>query len=91
MAGWTFAAQASEVATQLRQLLPDNVRPERAVVTGCVALSAHLGRHVQHDGDGKAVVLARQLDERLARLGLNVGGVDDRETAERQPESRNVL
>ena len=37
---------------------------------------------VQHDGDREAVVLAGQCDQRLAGLGLDVGGVDDSQPPE---------
>ena len=40
---------------------------------------------VEHDGHRQAVVLPGQLDERLAGLGLDVGGIDHREPPQGQP------
>jgi len=40
---------------------------------------------VQHDGDGEAVVLPGEVDERLAGLGLDVRGVDDRQPPQGEP------
>ena len=48
------------------------------------ALADRSGRF-EHDGHRQAVVLAGQLDQRLAGLGLHVGGVDDRQPPQRQP------
>ena len=55
-------------------------RPER----GCAPGRARSGRF-EHDGDRQAVVLPGQLDQRLAGLGLDVGGVDDRQPPQGQP------
>ena len=40
---------------------------------------------IQDDGDGQDIMLVRQSDERLARFGLNIGGVDDGEQAAGKP------
>ena len=40
---------------------------------------------VEHDGHRQAVVLPGQLDQRLAGLGLDVGGVDHRQPPQGQP------
>ena len=40
---------------------------------------------------GSAVELSRQRDQRLARLGLHVGGIDDREQAAREPLRRDEV
>ncbi len=63
----------------------------RAVGAGGVARLADLFRQVEHDRDGQHVVLAGQLDELLAALGLHVGGVDDGEPARGEPLAGDVV
>jgi hypothetical protein len=46
-----------------------------------VALVAQLILQVEHDGHGQAMVLARERDQRLARVLLNARGIDDGELA----------
>ena len=81
--GEALALQAAQRAAQLGALLPHDVRAE--IAPGVVPLLAGLLGHVQHDGHGQGVEAPGQLDERLAGLGLHIGGVDDREFAASQP------
>ena len=83
-----FPSEATERPPQLRLLLADDVGAEVAVVREPVALLADRLGQVQHDGDRQAVVLPGQLDQRLAGLGLDVGGVDDRQPPQGQPLAR---
>ena len=55
------------------------MRSERAIGTRLIALLTDALGKIEHDRDRKAVMRACQLDERLARLRLDVGRVDDRE------------
>ena len=59
--------------------------PKVPVVPIAVPLLADLFRHVEDEGDREAVLLPSKTDQRLAGLGLDVGGVHDGETAQRQP------
>ena len=52
---------------------------------GPVPLVADPLGQVEHDGHRQAVILPGQLDQRLAGLGLDVGGVDDRQPPQGQP------
>ena len=76
-----FALQSAQRAPQLLRLIAHDVRPEVAVRRVAVPLVAELLRQVEHDRDRQDVILARQLDQRLARLRLHVGGVDHRQLA----------
>ncbi len=80
-----FPTKPTKGPPQLGKLLPDDVRAERPLWPLPVAILAETFRHVQHDGDGEAMVSASQLNERLARLRLDIRGVDDGQPAERQP------
>ena len=70
-------SEAAQRAAQLAALVADDVRAEVAVRPRAVALLADALGQVEHDRDRQHVVLARQRDERLARLGLHVRRVDD--------------
>jgi hypothetical protein len=63
-------------------LLPDDVRAEIPLLTGSISFLAEPLGQVEHDRDRQAVVFPGQGDERLARLGLDVGRVDDRQAAQ---------
>ena len=54
-----------------------DVRAEIAVRARAVAFAGRLLRQVEDDRDRQDVVLASQLDQRLARFRLDVRGVDD--------------
>ena len=69
--------QTPNGSTQLRLLLPDDVRPEAAVLPAPIPLFADLFGQVEDQCDRKAVVLSAKLDQRLAGFGLDVGGVHD--------------
>lgn len=76
-----FAIEAAERATKILELVMGDVIAQTAVRADLVAILADSFRHVEDDGDRKAMVLAREFDERLAILGLDVGGVGNGETA----------
>ncbi len=75
----------SERSAELGCLVADDVGPERPVGTVPVSLLADPLGHVQDDRHGQAVILPGQFDPGLAGLGLDVGGVDDRQPSECQP------
>ena len=77
--------QSPERPAKLRLLLADDVRAEVPVVPAAVPLLADLLRQVEDDGHRQAVVFPGKLDERLAGLGLDIGGVDDRQSPQGQP------
>ena len=79
----------AERPPQLRRLIADDVRAKVAVGPQPVPLLANLLREVKHDRDGKAVILPGQFHQRLAGLGLDVGGVNDRQAAQGQPLASN--
>jgi hypothetical protein len=63
----------------LRALLAYDVRAEVAIGPRTVPLLADRLRRVEHDRHREEIMLLRELDERLARLALHVGRIDDRE------------
>ena len=86
-----LAAESPERPAQLGLLLADDVGTEVAIVALAVAVLAEPFRQIQHDGDRQAVVTPSQFDERLAGLGLHIGGVDHRQPAQRQPLGGDVV
>ena len=74
-----FALQAAQRALEVAALTLDDLNAEIAVGALLVALEADALRHVEDDGDWQRVIFAGEGDERLARLRLDVGGVDDGE------------
>ena len=50
---------------------------EIAVGAALVALEADALRQIEDEGDGQGMIFAGKGDQRLARLRLDVGGVDD--------------
>ncbi len=70
-----FAFEAAEGATQVLELVVGDVIAEPAVGTDVVAVLADSFRHVQNNGDRKAMILPREFNERLAVFGLYVGGI----------------
>ena len=78
-------AQPPERPPQLRGLVADDVRAEVPVGPVPVPLLADPLGHVEDDRHRQAVVLPGQLDQRLAGLGLDVGGVDDRQPPQGEP------
>ncbi len=86
-----LALQASQRAAQLAVLPRDHVRGQLAVRAGSVPLRADARRHVQDDRDRQHVVVPGDLDELLAGLGLDVGGVHDGQPAGREPLADDVV
>ena len=78
---WSPAQRPSE----LRLLVADDVRAEVPLGSLAVALQAELLGEVEHDRHRQAVILPGQFHQRLAGLGLDVGGVDHREPPQGQP------
>lgn len=83
--------EPSQRLLQLRALLTDDVGTESPVGTRPVALLADRLRRVEHDRDGKQVVLLSELNQRPASLALHVGRIDDREPGLGQPPAGNEL
>ena len=86
-----LALQVPQRALELRALAPDHVRAEVPVRAAGVARRADLARQVEHDGDREQVVLADDLHQRLARLALDVGGVDDGQPPTAQPPAGDLV
>ena len=70
---------------ELRLLIADDVRAEVPIGSLAVALQAEFLGQVEHNRHRQAVILPGQLHQRLAGLGLDVGGVDHREPPQGQP------
>ena len=73
-----FALQAPQRPMQLRCCFRMTCGPKSRSARVDSARGEALGQ-VEDDGDGEDVILARERDERLARLGLHVRRVDDRQ------------
>jgi hypothetical protein len=71
-----FLFEVPERAVELKALVAHHVIAEIAVRAAGVTLAAHLLRHIEHQRNRKAVVLARERDERLPCLGLDIGRID---------------
>ena len=80
----SLSLQTAHRPTQLLGLLAHDVGTEVAVRSGTVALLRYALRQVEDDRHRQHVVRAGELDQRLARLGLHVRGVDHRELHRRQ-------
>ena len=72
-----FAFEIANGASQLLTLLADDVWSKVAVCSLAIAILAEAIRQVEHKRDRKDVIVACELNERLARFGLHVGGVND--------------
>ncbi len=83
-----LAPETLDRALEVQPLAAQDVRPELAVGPLPVALLADPLRDVEHDRDRQHVVLARERDERLPRVLLDVRGVDDRQPAGGEPLAR---
>ena len=86
-----LALQAAQRPPQLVVLAAQHPLAELPLRTLRVPLRAHLLRQVEHDGDRQHVMRAGRLDQRLARLGLDVRGVHHGQPAGRQPLSGDVV
>jgi hypothetical protein len=71
--------------TQQPRLAPHDMRAEGSIRTLGVPSLRDLVRDVEHDRDGQHMVVAREPDQGLACIGLDVGRVDDRQPPQRQP------
>src|SRR5436309_2926013 len=80
-----LSLEVAKGTPELLALLAYNVRAEVPVRAVTVPVVAESFRKVEHDGDGQDVILTRQRDERLARLRLHVGRVNDCEPPGRKP------
>ena len=61
---------------QLRRLLPNHVTAEIAVGPLAVTGLTHILGKIEHQRDRQKMVLAREIDERLTRTRLDIGGID---------------
>ena len=80
-----FASEAPQRAMQLAPLVADDVRTEVAVGSRSIAVVAHALGQIENDGDGQHVVLAGERHQRLARLRLDVRGIDHRQLGAGEP------
>ena len=80
-----LAAELLRPALQLRALLAHDVLAELPIGPLPVALHAHRLGQVEDDRHREEVVLAGQLEQRLARRALHVGRVDHGDPRLRQP------
>jgi hypothetical protein len=72
-----LAFQAAQGTMKLLGLLANNVRSESAIRARLVAVMRDAFGHVKNNGHRQAVKFARERNQRLARLGLDVRGVHD--------------
>ena len=79
--------QAPNGSAELRPLLPDDVRPEAAILSATIPIFADPLGQVEHQGDRKAVIFPGELHQRFASFGLDVGGVHDGQMSQAQPFS----
>jgi hypothetical protein len=86
-----LAAERAERLAQLRRVLAHDVEPELPIGAAAVALVAQSGRQIEHDRDRQAVVLARDRDQRLARVRLHVRRVDHCQPVAGQPLAREEV
>src|SRR5262245_13652769 len=86
-----FAAETAQRTVELALLVANNVRPKIAVWPRAIPVVADSLGKIQNNGDGQHVVFARQRDQRLPRLGLNVGRVDDRQASTNEPARSNKV
>ena len=84
-------ADAAQRLLEVAVLTGDHVGAELPVRPGGVALGGDLLGYVEHDRVDQHVVLAGQLDQRLAGRLLDAGGVDDGEQPAAQPGADEVL
>ena len=72
-----FAFEIADRTSQLLTLLANDVRAEVAIRALAIAILSEAIGQVEHERDGKDVIVACELNERLACFWLDVGGVDD--------------
>ena len=68
-----------------------DVGTELAVIPTPVPLVADGFRQVEHDGDGQAVILACLFDQGPARFGLNVRGINNRQSSSCQAFGGDIM
>jgi acetylornithine deacetylase/succinyl-diaminopimelate desuccinylase-like protein len=66
-------------------LIPDYVWAEVSIRTVSIALLAQLLREIEDECHWKNMKLARQFNQRLARIRLNICGVNCREFPQSEP------
>src|SRR5271163_874305 len=76
-----FTLQAAKGATQVLKLVMSDVIPQPAIGTDVITVLANPFRHIQNDGDRKAMILPRQFNEGLAVFRLNVCSIGNCQTA----------
>ncbi len=87
----SLAPEALDRALEVEPLAPEHVWAELAVWSIAVAVLADSLRNVENDRDRQDVVLAGERDERLARVLLDVRGVDDRQSPGSQSLAGDVV
>src|SRR5215472_2244150 len=75
----TLTFQAANGPSQLCRLIPHDVGPKLAVSTRLIALLAQLFGQVEDDRNREHMKLSGQLDQRLTRLWLHIGRINDGE------------
>src|SRR5687768_5481709 len=86
-----FALEPADRPAKLAGLVADDMLAESAIGAAGVAIATEPLRHVEHEDDGQAVILACQSNERLPRLNLDVRRVNDSEFAGAEPLARDEL
>ena len=87
----SFALQSPQGPPQLLRLVPDHMWSEVSIGTASIALLAQLLREIEDKRDRQNMKFARQFDKRFARVRLNIGRIDYRESAPRQPLPRDEM
>ena len=72
-----FAFEIANRASQLLALLANDVWAKVAIRSLTIPILANAILQVEHERDGKDVIVTCELNEWLARFGLDVGGVND--------------
>jgi hypothetical protein len=83
--------KATQIPAQLRLLLANNVRAEVSLVTVPVSLLTNLLRQVEDNRDRQAMILSGKIDEWLASFGLHIGRVNDGQSTQGEPLSRDEV
>lgn len=86
-----FTRQATQRAAQILDLAADDVRAEIAVGPLAIALLAEPFGQVEDNRYRQNVIGAGKLNQGLARLGLNVGCIDDGQAAGGKAFLRDIM
>ena len=81
----TFAVEPPNGAPHFLHVLADHVIRKITIGSQSVTLCAYSLRNVEHDGHRDTVILASERDQRLARLGLDVGRINYCHASRLQP------